>query len=80
MNRNWLYPTLGTGLALGGLALGMLVLNPARGRAQSTHAESVPKPVAVEVVSPQRHNLIRQESYPGTVQPWEETQLYAKAS
>jgi RND family efflux transporter MFP subunit len=78
MIRKWLYPGLATSVVI---AVGLLALfNPLRTRAQTTPGESAPKPISVEVVTPQRRDLVRQSRLPGTLRPWEETQLYAKAS
>jgi RND family efflux transporter MFP subunit len=80
MKRNWFVPVLATSGALGAALLAAALLNPLRSRAQPAAENRPPKPTVVEYVSPQRRDLVRQIRLAATVQPWEETQLYAKVS
>jgi HlyD family secretion protein len=80
MKGKWLYSILAVGMLAGGALLAVKLANPTRGRAQSARNEKAPKPVPVEVVTPQRRDLVRQVKLAGTVQAWQATQLYAKVS
>ncbi len=78
MKRKWVLPVVGGSVLIGGLAGGRALLNPGRGSAPAAIPEPAAKPAVVEVVAPERRDLVRQVRLPGTVTPWEETQLYAK--
>lgn len=78
MKQRWVIPgALACGVA-GVVAVGALS-GPKRPVAQAA-AETAGETVSIEVVRPERRDLVRQTRLPGTVRPWEETQLYAKVS
>ncbi|MBI3911279.1 MAG: efflux RND transporter periplasmic adaptor subunit [Armatimonadetes bacterium] len=66
--------------AAGGILLALALFGAGRPGTPVEAQNAAPPPVAVEVVTPERRDLVRQIRLPGTVRPWEETQLYAKVS